>query len=218
MKHAITLVILAGSAGAAWLAWNPPAIQNTSSAVYMAMPDTPAVTTGPWRVMTRRMVSKQAVSGMRARLAEQGFHGAQLIQKREPVELHAFDDPRIFETQSQASKVKAEWRALGIEADVLHHLSKDDKPVFKVGLGRFYMSEYAEAMQTQLKKSHKPYSYERRTVNIPSYHFVFPPMSKTEAKALWTRLQAMGAADPVIIQQSEFEAVYANKSAKRSNK
>jgi len=200
-----------------WLAWNPPAAQHTITRVHMPIPDIQNLEAGPWRVITRRMVWKTGVDSMQKRLLNAGFN-PQLISKREPVELHAFDDPGIFLTESEAYKVKAKWRELGIEADVLHHLTKDDEQVFKVGLGRFYMSEYAESMQEELKRTKQPYNYERRTVNIPSYHFVFPAMTKSEAQVLWKHLQNMGIADPVIIQASEFEKLYANKSANLSNK
>jgi len=177
----------------------------------MTIPETQSLELGPWRVISRRMVWKKAVDGMQKRLLDAGLK-AEVIQKREPVELHAFDDPRIFEKESEAGKVKAMWQKLGIEADVLKHLTKDDQHVFKVGLGRFYMSEYAEAMQEELKKTQKPYHYERRMVSIPSYHFVFPPMTKGEAEIIWKRLQNIGIADPVIIQQSEFKKLYPSSS------
>jgi len=217
MKRLFMLIFITATISLTWLAWNPPIVQNHLTRIHMPIPDIQSLDAGPWRVMTRRMISKQAVDGMKARLLDAGFH-PELIQKREPVELHAFDDPRIFKKQSEAGKVKAKWRALGVEADVLHHLTKDDEKVFKVGLGRFYMSEYAESMQEQLKRSKQPYNYERRTVSIPSYHFIFPAMTKGEAEILWKRLQNMGIADPVIMQQNEFERLYPNKSAKRSNK
>jgi len=217
MKRLFIYIMVTASVALTWLAWNPPRIQNHLTRIHMALPETPSLNAGPWRVMTRRMISKQAVNGMRKRLLETNFH-PELIQKREPVELHAFDDPRIFKKQSEAGKVKAKWRAMGVEADVLHHLTKNDEKVFKVGLGRFYMSEYAEAMQEQLKRSKQPYNYERRTVSIPSYHFVFPMMTKGEAQILWKRLQNMGIADPVIMQQNEFERLYPKVSAQQVSK
>ncbi len=211
MKRLFMFIFIAAMISLTWLAWNPPIVQNHLTRIHMPIPDIHSLDAGSWRVMTRRMISKQAVHGMQKRLSDVGFH-PELIQKREPVELHAFDDPRIFKTQSEAGKVKAKWRALGVEADVLHHLSKDDKKVFKVGLGRFYMSEYAESMQEKLKRSKQPYNYERRTVSIPSYHFIFPAMTKGEAEILWKRLQNMGIADPVIMQQSEFKRLYPKAS------
>jgi len=217
MKRLFIFIMIAVSIALTWLAWNPPSIQSHLTRIHMAIPETPSLNAGPWRVMTRRMISKQAVDGMKRRLLEADFH-PELVQKREPVELHAFDDPRIFKKQSEAGKIKAKWRALGVEADVLHHLSKDDEKVFKVGLGRFYMSEYAEAMQKQLKKSKQPYNYERRTVSIPSYHFIFPATTKGEAEILWKRLQNMGIADPVIIQQSEFKRLYPQISVQQVSK
>jgi len=217
MKRLVTFILVTACIALTWQAWNPPVVQNHVTRIHMSIPDTPSLNAGPWRVMTRRMISKQAVHGMLERLLEAGFQ-PKLIQKRELVELHAFDDPQIFKTQSEAAKIKAKWRAMGIEADVLHHLTKDDEKVFKVGLGRFYMSEYAEAMQEQLKKSNQPYNYERRMVSIPSYHFIFPEMTKNEAEILWKRLQNLGLADPIIMQQSKFKSLYPSPSTQQVSK
>jgi len=217
MKRLLIWLAISASMAFTWLAWNPPSLQNRLTRIHIPIPETVSLNSGPWRVVTRRMISKQAVHGMQTRLLEAGLHPS-IVQKREPVELHAFDDPNIFIKQSEAEKVKAKWRAMGVDADVLHHLTKDDKKAFKVGLGRFYMSEYAEAMQEQLKKSKQPYNYERRMVNIPSYHFIFPAMTKGEAEILWKRLQNIGLADPVIIQQSEFERLYPNASTQQISK
>jgi hypothetical protein len=200
-----------------WFAWNPPIAQTSINSVSIPIPNIKPLDAGPWRVITRRMVWKQGVDDMEERLLDAGLK-PEIIQKREPTELHAFDDPRIFQSFGEASKVKAMWNKLGIDADVLNHLTKDDKPVFKVGLGRFYLIEYAQRMQEKLKKTKLPYIYEQRTVTIPGYRFVFPAMSKDEAEILWKRLQDMGVGDPVVIQQQEFEKLYANKSEKRSNK
>ncbi|MDQ6954537.1 MAG: hypothetical protein Q9M20_03750 [Mariprofundaceae bacterium] len=217
MKNILVLMILGVTSGLTWQAWNPPEIQTQLRQNRLLIPDIQAPEETLWRVVTRRMVWKQAVADMKNRLLKEGFEPEQ-IQRREPVELHAFDDPRTFKTQAEARKVKAMWEEKGIEADVLKHQTDNNKSVFKVGLGRFYISEYAERTQDQIKKTKQAYSYERRTIRIPSYHFVFPAMHQDKAESLWKRLQNIGVTDPVIVQQREFDKLYTSKSANRSNK
>jgi len=210
-------MILGVASGLTWQAWNPPNLPTQPKQSYLAVPDMPIAEAVLWRVISRRMVWKQAVDDMEKRLLKEGFE-PEIIQRREPVELHTFDDPRTFKTRSEAEKVKARWEKLGIDADLLRHQDEGGKSDFKVGLGRFYISEYAETMQENIKKTLQAYNYERRTVRIPSYRFAFPAMSKSQAENLWKRLQNTGVTDPVIIQKSKFDKLYTNKSANRSNK
>ncbi len=217
MKRALVWLIMMATIIVTWLAWNPPMIQTHSNAVYLPIPNIKPLDTGPWRVITRRMVWKKGVDDMYKRLVATGL-SPEVIERPEPIELHAFDDVGVFKTFAEAAKIKAVWQKLGVDADVLKHLTKDNQTVFKVGLGRFYLLEYAKRMQKQLQQTKRPYQYEQRTVIIPAYRFVFPPMDKDDAEVLWKRLQDMGVGDPVIIQQQEFEKLYANKSANLSNK
>jgi hypothetical protein len=153
------------------------------------------------------MVWKEAIASLRDRLYKEGFE-TQLIVKQEPIELHAFDDARVFKSQASAEKVKNEWRKKKIEAEVLKR-----EITYVVGLGRFYLTSYAEQMQERLKRIGMPYHYERRTVTIPAYRFVFNPMNKEEATRSWQKLQDLGIADPVMIRESEYQKVYGKKPA-----
>jgi len=216
MKNFFVFLLTLTFAWLAWLAWYPPATPNTTHSVRMALPNIEPLDAGPWRILTRRMVWKQAVDDMEKRLNEAGLT-PEVIQTREPIELHAFDDPRSFSSFAAAGLAKEIWEKQGIDADIAK-LEENNITTYKVTLGRFYLTEYAERMQEELKKSQQAYTYERRTTELPSYRFVFPAMSKNEAAILWKRLENIGIADPVIIQQREFEKLYGNKSANLSNK
>jgi len=192
---------------ATWIAWHPPMPPAPQAPIHIAIPDLQPLESGKWRIITHRMVWKKAVDDMKKRLLDSGFKTT-LIEKREPVELHAFDDPRIVDSFKKAGKIKAGWEKKGIDADVLKYKDDDGKTMFKVGLGRFYLSEYAQRTERQIKKLKKPYNYARRTVVIPSYRFVFPAVSKNEAKILWKRLQNIGVGEPVMIQAAEFDKLY----------
>jgi hypothetical protein len=68
-------------------------------------------------------------------------------------------------------------------------------------------------MQERLKRIGKPYRYERRTVIIPAYRFVFNPMEKDKATKSWQKLQNLGIAEPVMMRESEFQKLYGKKPA-----
>ena len=85
--------------------------------------------------------------------------------------------------------------------------------LYRVGLGRFYLTEYAEELEQRLKKLGKPYRYEQRTVVIPTYRFVFPPMHKQQADKLWHGLQALGVGNPILIKASEYKRLYGQGKA-----
>jgi hypothetical protein len=207
MKQVLITLAIAATAWLAWQAWQPPESIFTQSAVRSSVPENKH--TGPemWRIVTKRMVWKQAIASLRDRLYKEGFE-TQLIVKQEPIELHAFDDPRVFKTSQEAEVARVEWKQKKIDAAVLKR-----EITFIVSLGRFYLTSYAEQMQERLKRIGKPYRYERRTVTIPAYRFVFNTMEKAAATKSWQRLQNLGIADPVMMREAEYQKVYGKKPA-----
>lgn len=194
----------------AWQAWHAPWIAPDIQTVTFAIPNIEPLDSGQWRVVTRRMVWKKAVDDMQRQLHELDYP-LRLIRKKEPVELHAFDDIRLFATKKEAYAAKAWWKKKHIDANVVDTSTNEDAPVYRVELGRYYLSAYAKDAQKKLEKAGKPYRYEKRQVLIPSYRFAFPVMTKSEAEILWRRLQNMGIADPVMMQASKFDALYPQK-------
>jgi len=193
------------SAWLAWAAWQPPTPRLQPITVKASVPKNKYAEEDMWRIVTKRMVWKEAIATMRDRLYKEGFE-TQLIVKKEPIELHAFDDPRVFKTQAGAERVKAEWRKKKIEAEVLKR-----EITYVVGLGRFFLTSYAEQMQERLKRIGKPYHYERRTVVIPAYRFVFKPMGRIEAEKAWRKLQNLGIAEPVMMRETEYQETFGKK-------
>ncbi len=206
MKQLSAMVAVLIAGWLAWQAWHPPTPTTVAPSVKSSIPENRYAGPEMWRIVTKRMVWKKAIASMRDRLYKEGFE-TRLIVRREPIELHAFDDHRIFKDKESAEIAKIEWRQKKIEAEVLKQ-----KSGYTVGLGRFYLTSYAEQMQERLKRIGKPYRYERRTVTIPAYRFVFNPMEKAEATKSWERLQNLGIADPVMMRESEYQKMYGNKS------
>jgi len=205
MKRLLIMVAIFAAAWLAWNAWQPPTSISKTSSVRSSIPENKYAGPELWRIVTKRMVWKKAIASMRDRLYKEGFE-TQLIVKREPVELHAFDDPRNFKTQANAEKEKTKWRKKKIDAEVIKR-----EVTFAVALGRFYLTSYAEQMQERLKQIGKPYQYNKRTVTIPAYRFIFNPMKKKEATKSWEQLQNLGIADPVMMRESEYQRVYGKK-------
>jgi len=206
MKQALVTAALLLAAWLAWHAWQPPVTIQPKATVRAEVPKMKDAGPVLWRIVTKRMVWKQAIASMRDRLYREGFE-TQLLVKREPVELHAFDDPRGFKTKAAAEKVKAHWRKKKIDAEVVKR-----EITFAVALGRFYLTSYAEQMQARLKTIGKPYTYERRTVTIPAYRFVFEPMEKAEAEKSWKRLQDLGIAEPSMMKESQYQNLFGKKT------
>jgi len=209
-------LILAALAWLAWLAWQPPAPAPPPSGVRAPLPEPPAAASPSrvgssrkaaplWRVVTHRFVWKQAARALRKQLAEAGLPVIVLARK-EDVELHAFDDARLFTKRADALQAKRAWENKGFEASLI----RPDEAHFGVALGRLYLAAYARQLQARLARSGMRYRYERRLVHIPTWRFTFPPAPKPEAEALWKRIQAMGVADPVLIPECEFQSLYRN--------
>ncbi|MDT8375618.1 MAG: hypothetical protein RQ867_02645 [Mariprofundaceae bacterium] len=207
MKQTLVAAALLLAAWLAWQAWQPPVVSQPGLTVRSALPEVEDAGPELWRIVTRRMVWKQAIASMRDRLYREGFE-TRLIVIREPVELHAFDDPRSFKTMEEAEKVKEQWQKKKIDAEALKR-----EVTYGVALGRFYITSYAEQMQARLKSIGLPYLYERRTVIVPAYRFVFEPMQKEQAEKSWKRLQNLGIADPAMMKESEFQRLYGTQAA-----
>ena len=207
MKHLPIAVAMILAGWLAWQAWQPPETPPTQVSVKGTLPA--KVDAGPemWRIVTKRMVWKEAIASLRDRLYKEGFE-TQLIVKEEPIELHAFDDPGVFKTQDAAEKVKKVWRKRKVEAEVLKR-----EITYIVGLGRFFLTSYAEQMEERLKTIGLPYVYERRTVTIPAYRFVFKPMEKVEAEKSWKKLQNLGIAEPAMMKEVEFQRIFGKQPA-----
>ncbi|MCF7822254.1 MAG: hypothetical protein K9M17_07440, partial [Mariprofundaceae bacterium] len=188
-------------------AWQPPVVSQPGLTVRSALPEVENAGPELWRIVTKRMVWKQAIASMRDRLYKEGFE-TQLIVKREPVEVHAFDDPRSFKTLAEAEKVKAEWQERKIDAEALFR-----EETYGVALGRFYITSYAEQMQERLKIIGHPYLYERRTIIVPAYRFVFEPMQKEQAEKSWIQVKNLGIAEPSMMKESEFQRLYGTQPA-----
>lgn len=207
MKKTLVGVTLLLATWLTWQAWQPPVISQPGLTVRSALPEVKDAGPELWRIVTKRMVWKQAIASMRDRLYRESFE-TRLIVKREPVELHAFDDPGTFKTLAEARKVANQWRKRGIDAQ-----AQKREITFGVALGRFYMTPYAEQMQARLKTIGLPYRYERRTVTVPAYRFVFNPMEKKQAEKSWKKLQNLGIAEPAMMKESEFQRLYGTQPA-----
>jgi len=198
----------------AWLAWNPawvmPEHQTKSSAkVIITVPVTAEDEAEVlWRVITRRMVWKKGFEDMHERVMGNGLSPAVMMHE-EPVELHAFDDVRLFDDFAEANRAKTVWLNKGFEADVL----QTGDSLYRIGLGRFYLDEYAEELEQKLKQAQEAYRYERRTVVIPSYRLVFPALHKRDAQTVWNRLREMGVASPILMPAKEYDRLYPTEAA-----
>lgn len=214
-KGLLIIVLL----GLAWIAWQPPQTTRNLHAVKASLPAAPSDTSGKaaatnsrerWRVVTRRIVWSEAVKTLQQRFADAGLQPIK-IKTREPVTMHAFDDGRIFKDFKSAAKVKQEWLKHQVDADVIRVSIEVGKDVYMVGLGRFYLTEYAEQMQNRLRQIGKPYRYEQRNVELPVWRFTFPPTDKATAQRLWAKLQDLGVASPTLMPDEKFEELYGKR-------
>jgi hypothetical protein len=198
---AIGLVILTALA---WIAWSPSPLPPDQSTVQGSLTEASAGKPSAWRVVTRRLVWGQAAKSMQQRLQQAGFSPI-LMERKENVPMHAFDDATIYPSTAAAAKAAAAWKKLGFEANII-----ETPDGYLVGLGRFFIASYAEQMQTRLKQTGRPYRYQQRMVEIPTFRFTFAPTDHDTAKQLWQRLQNLGIADPVLMPASRFAQMYGN--------
>lgn len=202
LKQVAAAILSLGLAWLCWMVWQAPSPPAASRPIVVTMPEHPGDHSGLWRVVTRGFVVPEAADQMRKSLLQQGLQPITL-KHQEEVELYAFDDPRSFATREDAARARDAWVKAGFEAQI----SKPDAQ-FGVSLGRLYMEAYAQQLQRRLDGSKRPYIYHRRQVSIPTWHYTFAAMSYADAQALWQHVQAMGMADPVLIQEPEFQGLY----------
>ncbi len=193
--------------GLAWLAWNiwfPAKVvpQQIDVKVWLAeRPSLGNLEQERWRVFTKRMVWDQAVEQLKTLFKEHHME-PMILSRKEAVQLHVFDDPRTFVSYTDAQAALKEWNVES--ADILR---KSDGQ-YMLGLGRFYLNEYAEQRHHELKKLGKEFVYSQETKIIPTYRFIFPALPEAEAEILWKNIQAMGAIDPVMMTENEFNAMF----------
>ncbi len=204
MKNILGFLTAIGLSWVAWQAWFPPATISEQADVRAWLPPRPDLGVGEqekWRVFTRRMVWKKAVDAFHERLKDKNIE-AIVLERNEEVMLHVFDDPRRFTSRKDAVKAEKDWKIK--EVDILQR----EDGSFMLGLGRFYLPAYAEQRQDTLKKTGKAYVYEKHTKVIPTYRFIFPALPEQEAEMLWKSIQEMGAVDPVMMSENEFNAMF----------
>jgi len=206
LKQGASVVLLCLLLWAGWAVWEPPTVSARSQAVLISLPERPGDASGLWRVLTRRMIVPKAAEAMGKSLLEHGFPVIPLTHQ-ETVELHAFDDPRKFTNREDAVHARDAWKKAGFEAELIR---PDEQ--FGVALGRLYLAAYVQQLQRRLEKGKRPYAYHRRQLSIPAWRFTFAPASYAEARALWLKVQAMGVADPVLIRESRFRAMFGGLS------
>ena len=204
MKNIIGLLIASALSWAAWQAWFPTDTISKQADVRAWLPERPLLAgqeAEKWRVFTRRMVWKKGVDTFQERLKEKNIE-AILLERKESVQLHVFDDPRTFKNIDLAKKAEKEWKIE--EVDVI----KNDNGTYTLGLGRFYLPAYAEQRQERLDKTGKEYVYKQHKKTIPTYRFIFPALPEKEAEILWRSIQEFGAVDPVMMSENEFNAMF----------
>jgi len=204
MKNIIGLITVLALSWVTWNIWFPPETIDEQASVRAWLPERPdmgATEQEKWRVFTRRIVWHKAVEAFQSRLQDKNIE-AIVLERKESVMLHVFDDPRYFKSSDEAEKAKKEWAIE--EVDILRY--KDG--TYFLGLGRFYITAYAEQRQERLQKMGRKYRYEKRAKIIPTYRFVFPALPEAEAEILWKSIQEMGAVDPVMMSENEFNAMF----------
>lgn len=214
MRLLLKIAVLMLLTWLAFQAWQPPQPAPGHHSVRASLPIQEGQKQELWYVVTRRLVWKQAAKTLEKRLRDEGFDPVPLTRK-EPVSMHAFDDGRIFKTRQAAEKARKEWQKHRIEANIIKTSIELNKDIYIVGLGRFFLTSYAEQMQERLRRLKKPYRYERREVTIPTYRFTFAPAEKKAARRLWEHIRNMGIADPVMMKATRFKALYGPVSGRK---
>lgn len=213
MNNLVRIIFLLLLSLAALLIWQKPASAPAPAVVRLPLP-APTIDNAikeesginsQWRVVTRRVISKDAIRSLSRRLTSMQLK-PMTIRHQEEVILHAFDDAKLHKTAKAAWRASKTWRDQGIEVTII----EAKKEVFLVGLGRFYQSNYALGMQERLKEIGKEFRYQQRTVPIPTSRFTFPPMQKDKAETLWKRLNDSGVIMPVLMPEKQFQALYGN--------
>ncbi len=203
MRRLLVMLLLATLSWATWLVWLPPKQARMPAAVDVYITPPPVANDGLWRVLTHRMVWQQGVHDLQRKLTAMGL-SPQLMTRKERVALYVFDDARTFTSLAAARAAQAAWQRHGInDVDVVVK-----KESYGLGLGRYYIMEFAQNTEQRLRSSGLPYKRDQRKVFIPAMRFVFAPMSHSEANVLWQKLQALGLSQPIMIKDKEFKRRY----------
>jgi len=204
LKNILGLTIVVGLGWLAWHSWFPGELRTEQTDVSAYIPERPNLGNlehEKWRVFTKRMVWKKAVDDLQAKFKEHNMEPI-ILSRKEAVQLQVFDDPRSFVSHADAEAAKKDWHIDGV--DVLRR--NDGK--YMLGLGRFYLPEYAQLRQKELQTLKKPYKYSQETKIIPTFRFIFPALSEAEAEVLWKNIQDIGAINPVMMRENEFNAMF----------
>ncbi len=182
-----------------------------------------------WRVVSQRIILPEAAHALERKLRRQGLR-AQLFMRKEAIELHVFDDATLYHGYAQAKAARQRWQQQGID-DAEIYPASGRHGYFRIGLGRYYLDEYALARQQQLEHSGRAFTYARMKKTIPVYRLTFPPGSRQGMAALWQQLHRTGLGQAVQMPETEFHKLYASdkpqtparnqaptSSAKRSNR
>jgi len=204
LKNLLGLTIVVSLSWLAWHIWFPGELRTEQADVSTYLPKRPNLGNlehEKWRVFTKRMVWKKAVDDLQAKFKEHNMDPI-ILSRKEAVELHVFDDPRSFVSNADAQAAKKTWNIDNV--DILRR--SDGK--YMLGLGRFYLPEYAQKRQASLQALKKPFKYSKETKFIPTYRFIFPALSESEAEVLWKNIQDIGAINPVMMRENEFNAMF----------
>ncbi len=206
MSRLVSWLAVAAAAGLAWWAWHPPAPPDVS---VVRVPIPPGARQAPahWRVVTHRFVWKKGAEAMRARLQALGFAPI-VIVREEIVEVHAFDDPRLFASEKEARKAAAAWRKKGVDAVAVEVRAPQGKRAYRVALGRFYLDAYAREQAKRLAATGLAYRYERRAMRLPTWRFATQPLARAEAEAVFRALAAAGLGEPRLLREDEFQRLF----------
>ena len=196
----------------AWAAWNPPAAPRVG-AVRVELPAGKRAEAARWRVITHRFVWKKGAEALRARLAALGIEPVE-IAREEEVEVHAFDDPRLFATEKAARRAAARWRGKGVEAVAIEVELPDGGKAFRVALGRFYLAPYAREQAKRLDATGLAYRYERRTMMLPTWRFATPPLPRAQAEKVFRVLAGSGLGEPRLVPEAEFRRLFGSALAR----
>ncbi len=193
-----------------WTGWHPPA-SVSRNAIHFPLPnDTEKAVL--WRVVTRRVISMPSLQGMIGQFSRAELYPA-IFSRNEEVELHAFEDMRSFTTGKEAARARDEWIRLKLNADIIR---RDGS--FRIALGRFFMAAHASHVHAQLKKTGRPFRYEKRHVAIPVRRFTFRPLPLARAQQLWKKVKELGFADPVLMPERQFADIYGKTGSGHQSK
>ncbi len=200
MRTLMYLLVAILLAGLLWQAWHPP-VPESREEIRLSLPEH-ARGSVRWRVVTRRVISEATANDMEALFREAGLRPRKMT-RYEVIILHTFRDKRTFMTRRRAIEAKNAWAQRGMKPDIV-----EKKGRFFLSLGRTATAEEAGWLRSRLRSATMPFIYEKQRLVLPVYRFVFPPMPAAAAKKLWKRVADMGFAEPVLMPDGQFRALY----------